>query len=88
MFLIVSRLSLIIIILLQTIFLLRLSHLVKIWSILTVPLIVSSLKAEVGRSIMLALTREHLILSKGESYTQYFDIIWLSNILKLANMYK
>lgn len=87
-FLAVSRSPLIIIILLQTISLLRPSCLAKVVSTSIVPIIVPLLKARVGRGMTLALIREHLMLSKGEGQAQYLGTMRLSNEFKLANVYK
>ncbi len=48
---------------------------------------VPSLKARVGKEMTLALTRGHLMLSKGEGHARYLDIMRLSNEYKLANIY-
>lgn len=86
-FLIVSRLPLIIITLSQTIFSMKLSYSTNICNISIIPIIVLLFKAKVKRSMMLALIRRHVILSKGEGHAQYLGIMWLSMIYKLANIY-
>lgn len=74
-FLIVSKLLFIIIILLQTIFLLRSNRLAKVWSTLTIPIIVFSLQTRLEKGMTLTLTKKHLMLSKNKDYTQYLGII-------------